>query len=166
MKSRRLRARRARDPAELNITAFLNLMVVLVPFLLITAVFSRIAVLELNLPAGEGGEPDEPPPLALEVVVREHVIEVADRHRGLLTRITAGDHGHDLQALAEYLVEVKQQHPQTDDVTLLLEPDVLYDTLVQVMDTVRVQPVSGADALARADLFPVISIGDAPRDGV
>ena len=30
-------------------TTFLNLMVVLVPFLLITAVFSRITILELNL---------------------------------------------------------------------------------------------------------------------
>ena len=34
------------DTAELNITAFLNLMVILVPFLLITAVFSRLAILE------------------------------------------------------------------------------------------------------------------------
>jgi biopolymer transport protein ExbD len=38
------------DTAELNITAFMNLMVILVPFLLITAVFSRLAILELNLP--------------------------------------------------------------------------------------------------------------------
>jgi biopolymer transport protein ExbD len=51
MKSRRLRTRRSKDPADLDITAFMNLMVVLVPFLLITAVFSRLAVLELNLPA-------------------------------------------------------------------------------------------------------------------
>ena len=38
------------ESTELNITAFMNLMVILVPFLLITAVFSRLAVLELNLP--------------------------------------------------------------------------------------------------------------------
>ncbi|NIO40724.1 MAG: biopolymer transporter ExbD, partial [Burkholderiales bacterium] len=36
--------------AELDITAFMNLMVVLVPFLLITAVFSRMTVLDLTLP--------------------------------------------------------------------------------------------------------------------
>ena len=44
------------DTAELNITAFMNLMVILVPFLLITAVFSRLAILELNLP-GSSTEP-------------------------------------------------------------------------------------------------------------
>ena len=47
------------ETAELNITAFMNLMVILVPFLLITAVFSRLAILELNLP-GSSTEPVEP----------------------------------------------------------------------------------------------------------
>ena len=42
--------RRKHPAAELNITAFMNLMVVLVPFLLMTAVFSHITILDLNLP--------------------------------------------------------------------------------------------------------------------
>ena len=48
--------RRNVETAELNITAFMNLKVILVPFLLITAVFSRLEVLELNLP-GTSTEP-------------------------------------------------------------------------------------------------------------
>ena len=46
---RRMRGRRERnlEAAELNITAFMNLMVILVPFLLITAVFSRVAIWSL-----------------------------------------------------------------------------------------------------------------------
>ncbi|MEM7805474.1 MAG: biopolymer transporter ExbD, partial [Pseudomonadota bacterium] len=47
---RRRGGRRSLEATELNITAFMNLMVILVPFLLITAVFSRLAILELNLP--------------------------------------------------------------------------------------------------------------------
>ena len=47
--SRRIQ-RRKHPAAELNITAFMNLMVVLVPFLLMTAVFSHITILDLNLP--------------------------------------------------------------------------------------------------------------------
>ena len=38
--------RRHKEAPELEMTTFLNLMVVLVPFLLITAVFSRIAISE------------------------------------------------------------------------------------------------------------------------
>ena len=67
----RRRSRSRREPAELNITAFMNLMVVLVPFLLITAVFSRITILELNLPTAQESEAsEEEQALDLTVVVR------------------------------------------------------------------------------------------------
>ena len=49
----RARRRRKDGDDDINITAFMNLMVILVPFLLITAVFSRLTILELNLPAAE-----------------------------------------------------------------------------------------------------------------
>jgi len=42
--------------AELNITAFMNLMVVLIPFLLITAVFSQVTILKLNLPGAASND--------------------------------------------------------------------------------------------------------------
>lgn len=77
MKLRRWRRHR-QQPGELDITAFMNLMVILVPFLLVTAVFSRVAVIELGLPSsGElaAGEV----PMRLEITVREDGIEVADR---------------------------------------------------------------------------------------
>ena len=75
------------ETAELNITAFMNLMVILVPFLLITAVFSRLAILELNLP-GSSTEPVDPQDqtFQLEVIVRMDKIEVGDRNQGLLGR--------------------------------------------------------------------------------
>nr|NIL93576.1 biopolymer transporter ExbD [Woeseiaceae bacterium]NIP20238.1 biopolymer transporter ExbD [Woeseiaceae bacterium] len=77
--------RRNLETAELNITAFMNLMVILVPFLLITAVFSRLTVLELNLP-GSSSEPVDPQDqtFQLEIIVREDRIEVGDRNQGLL----------------------------------------------------------------------------------
>ncbi|HZD54071.1 MAG TPA: biopolymer transporter ExbD, partial [Woeseiaceae bacterium] len=54
--------RRNIETAELNITVFMNLMVILVPFLLITAVFSRLAVLELNLPGSAAQASEEEAP--------------------------------------------------------------------------------------------------------
>jgi len=73
------------DAAELNITAFMNLMVILVPFLLITAVFSRLTILELNLP-GSSSEPADPQELTfqLEVTVRKGQIEFGDRTIGAI----------------------------------------------------------------------------------
>ena len=151
------------DPAELNITAFMNLMVILVPFLLITAVFSRLAILELNLP-GSSNEPVDPQEqvFQLEIVVRDGRIEVGDRNQGLLGVYPNVDDGYDYAALKEKLSELKDRYPAKTDASILLEQDIPYDTLVQVMDAVRVSEAVDDDAVVRSDLFPDISIGDAP----
>ena len=166
IRSRRGGRHRRNETAELNITAFMNLMVILVPFLLITAVFSRLTILELNLPASSS-EPVEPEDqtFQLEVIVRQDKIEVGDRNQGLLgVYPNAEDGAYDYAALAEKLVQLKERYPTKTDASILLEQDIAYDTLVQVMDTVRVaQEVDEAEGrIDRKDLFPDISIGDAP----
>ena len=159
------RGQRHKEVVELNITAFMNLMVVLVPFLLITAVFSQVAVLDLNLPS-DGEPPAEPeaPEFHLEITVREDRIDVGDRGTGLLAIIENSREGYDLEELGGYLERVKQRFPDKADATLLLEPDVSYQTLVSVMDRVRVLERLDAESnqVKTYELFPEISIGDAP----
>ena len=157
--------RRNVETAELNITAFMNLMVILVPFLLITAVFSRLAVLELNLP-GSSSEPVEPQEQAfqLEVIIRADKIEVGDRNQGLLGVYPNTGDGYDYAALSNKLSELKRRYPAKTDASILLEQDIEYDTLVQVMDRVRIAERVDEEeqSIKRYDLFPDISIGDAP----
>jgi len=171
LRSRRGGRRQNDDTAELNITAFMNLMVILVPFLLITAVFSRLAILELNLP-GSSTEPVEPQDqvFQLEVIVRSDKIEVADRNQGLLGSYPNGVDGYDFDAVSEKLAQLKKRYPDKTDASILLEQEIAYDTLVQIMDTVRLSvdiesDVDDEQALVRSDLFPDISIGDAPSAG-
>jgi biopolymer transport protein ExbD len=157
------RERHRRETAELNITAFMNLMVILVPFLLITAVFSQVAILELNLPSSTDQlDTTEPENMQLEVIVREDRLEVGERNAGLLTRIPLTEAGYDYTALAEYLKQVKARFPEKIDASILLESDVSYDVLVQVMDVVRVYEAESDGESIQAELFPEISIGDAP----
>ena len=165
---RRLRRRAGQQqPADINITAFMNLMVILVPFLLITAVFSRITILELNLPAAAAEkQQQENLPFTLEIIVRSASIDVGDRQGGLIRRIAATEQGHDYTALSELLQQLKVRFPDRQDATLLLEPDIAYDTMVQVMDNVRSARVVQAGSLQTAELFPDISIGDAPTDSL
>ena len=156
--------RRNIETAELNITAFMNLMVILVPFLLITAVFSRLAIIELYLP-GSSSEAVVPQELTfqLEVTIREGGIEVGDRNSGALGIYPNDADGYDFEALAAKLAEIKENYPDKTDASILLEQDISYDTLVQVMDRVRVREIAEADGVTRRDLFPDISIGDAPQ---
>ena len=160
--------RRNQETAELNITAFMNLMVILVPFLLITAVFSRLAVLELNLP-GSSTEPADPQEqtFQLEVIVRKDKLEVGDRNQGLLgVYPNSADGDYDYDALSVKLAELKDRYPQKSDASILLESDIAYDTLVQVMDRVRVEEELRDESVVRSERFPNISIGDAPvQDG-
>jgi len=160
--NRRRHGNRQRETAELNITAFMNLMVVLVPFLLITAVFSRMAVLELNLPGENSEPPKEELSLQLEIIVRDGRIEVGDRNSGRAAVFASKDGEYDLQGLGDYLQRVKARYPDKLDATVLLEPDISYDALVQVMDTVRVVQQVQDETFVQAELFPDISIGDAP----
>ena len=164
IRRRRGGRRHNEDTAELNITAFMNLMVILVPFLLITAVFSRLAILELNLP-GSSTEPVEPQDqtFQLEVIVRKDKIEIGDRNQGLLGVYPNPEDGvYDYDALSSKLSELKDRYPGKTDASILLESDIAYDTLVQVMDRVRVEEEVEDEAVVRNELFPDISIGDAP----
>ena len=163
IRSRRGGRHHRNDTAELNITAFMNLMVILVPFLLITAVFSRLAIVELNLP-GSSTEPVDPQEqvFQLEVIVRAEKIEVGDRNQGLLGVYPNSVDGYDYEALRTKLSDLKKRYPKKSDASILLEQDIAYDTVIQVMDTVRVAETVEDDAVVRSDLFPDISIGDAP----
>jgi len=164
MISRRRGGRHNIETAELNITAFMNLMVILVPFLLITAVFSRLAILELNLPGSstEAVDPQEQT-FQLEVIVRKDKIEVGDRNQGLLGIYPNTEEGeYDYEALSIKLSELKDRYPDKTDASILLESDIAYDTLVQVMDRVRIEEEIQDESIVRNDLFPDISIGDAP----
>jgi len=163
--SRHWRNQHRREAVELNITAFMNLMVILVPFLLITAVFSQVAILELNLPTSSGDQLEtEPHSMELEVIVRKDRLEVGERSTGLLTILPVTATGQDLVGLTDYLKRVKTRYPDKLDVTVLLEQDVSYDVLVQVMDAVRIYVAEGAKTgrPIKAELFPEIAIGDAP----
>ena len=127
--------------------------------------FSRLAVLELNLP-GSSSEPVEPQNQAfqLEVIIRADKIEVADRNQGLLGVYPNTDDGYDYEALSNKLSELKRRYPAKTDASILLEQDIEYNTLVQVMDRVRIaERVDDEEqSVKRYDLFPDISIGDAP----
>lgn len=153
------RARRAAQPVELNITAFMNLMVALVPFLLITAVFTQMAVHELTLPAQSNDSVVETaPPKVLAVIVRSSGFSVSDGGDsvGVLPR---KNDGQDLKALSDLLAKLKKANPAREEITLLMEPSAPYDLLIQVMDAARINPADGQP------MFPKIGIGDAPPGG-
>ena len=154
--------RHARKPAQLLLVPMIDIFTVLVTFLLMTAVFSRTVILQLNLPPPNTAWKEPPPGLQLEVMVRKDLLQVADRNTGPLATFPNTASGYDYDNLTEYLKRVKAKFPDKTDASILLEQDTPYDTLVQVMDRVRVFEAGQGINTVQAELFPDISIGDAP----
>jgi biopolymer transport protein ExbD len=151
-------------PSELQLVSMIDIFTVLVTFLLMTAVFSRTVILELKLPSNNPQFQELPPGLQLEVIVRKDLLQVADRATGPLRTLPNKPDGYDVAGLTEYLQFVKSRYPDKTDATILLEPDTPYDTLVQIMDRTRVAEVNAGFNTVQAELFPDVSIGDAPLE--
>jgi len=158
------RRRLKKGSEALEVSAFINLIVVLVPFLLSTAVFSRMAVIDLTLPAKSSNyENLKDNDLKLEVVVRHDKIEIGDKIGGLFWTVPNLPTGPDLVTVNAHMFQVKNDHKDVITASVLPEPNIPYETVVQVMDAMRSgKSANGGTTVVDVDLFPAISIGDAP----
>ena len=155
--------RRVGTTYEIDVTTFLNLMVVLVPFLLITAVFSRLTIVELNLPSASGGPANDADNFRVEVIVREAGMEISNGS-AIIATIPKKEDEYDLDTLSEFIVELKREYPNHEAASVLMESYIPYDYLIQVMDIVRSVevPTGVEDEVELYALFTDISVGDAP----
>jgi len=155
--------RRGGNTYEIDVTTFLNLMVVLVPFLLITAVFSRLTIVELNLPSGAGGPGEEQDRFRVEVIVREEGIEIGNG-TAVIAAIPKVEGEYDFASLSGLMLELKRERPDHEEASVLMESHIPYDYLIQNMDTVRSVelPTDVDNEVELYALFTEISVGDAP----
>lgn len=155
--------RRTKPEHELDVSTFLNLMVVLIPFLLITAVFSRLTIVELSLPSSAGGAKTDQPAFRIEVIVRESALEITNG-TVVIGTIPKVDDEYDLSTLSDFMMSLKREYPDHDTASVLLEPHIPYDYLIRVMDVVRSVEIAVGDSEEYKifALFTEISVGEAP----
>ncbi len=180
------RVRERHREADLDITSFMNLMIILVPVLLMSMVFSHISVLDLKLPGMSASDAsrENSQKQTLELVIHKEFIDVNFPQGVRLKRIGKIDkvtrsgsdegkpslattaRGYDFALLSNVLQEVKRRLKEKKidkrDILVLSQADTDYQTLVSVMDTVRSFKTVVAASVVDAELFPDISLGDAP----
>ena len=158
---KRKRHTHVRD-AELDITAFMNLMIVLVPILLLGMVFSRITEIEVTLPTGAAQGDSSEQLRRIELVIRPDHMRI-DYPSGVqlkqIPMLASGQ--YDFELLSLVLQEIKRQlrekGVEKQAITLLPTADVDYQTIITVMDTVRSFKAVVAASVVNAALFPEIS---------
>lgn len=154
-----MRRRHRRRGSELNIVNFIDILTVLVFFLLVNS--TGVAILGVNLPGAQTTVVKKPP-LQLSVSIYPDALSVAD-NKGLIRRFARQSDGHyDLAGLGKLMKEIKTRRPNERKITLLLTPNIPYNALIEVMDTVREQPTP--DNSRMIHLFPDIQLGDAAAE--
>lgn len=159
----RRKHRRLVSNPELDITPFLNLMIVLVPVLLLGMVFTQIRMIELDFPGGESGEAPKAEELQLSVVLMPRGLEVEDSERGVIRTLPLIAGEQDFRSLREILKLIKKRVPHKTDIVLEVSPDIDYQTLVTAMDTLRSYPAVVAANVVEGELFPDVALADAPE---
>lgn len=162
----RRKHRKLTSSADLDITPFMNLMIVLVPVLLLGMVFSQIRMIELDFPGMEAGQAPAPEELRLVVALIPQGIEVLDSERGVIRTLPLSDGAQDFAGLRHTLRQIKARMPDKTDVVLEVSPDIDYQTLVKTMDTVRSYPAVVAASAVEGELFPDVSLSDAAENRV
>ena len=163
--------RSTRKPTELLLVPMIDVFTVLVTFLLMTAVFSRITILELDLPSSQSAQAAQPS-FRLEVIIRKEGLELTNGTT-MIAAIPKVNGEYDLKMLSQLALSLKQDYPDADDASVLPEPDILYDNLIQVMDAIRtteapeaaesrIADPTGDPKPTRVALFTDIAVGDAP----
>lgn len=154
---------RLRKPVELNLVPMIDIFTVLVTFLLMTAVFSRLVIMQLELPSSLAEPGATTPEFRLEVIVRAEGFELTNGVQ-LIATIPKVEGAYDLKTLSELALALKRDHPDANDASVLLERDIEYDYLIQVMDAVRSTeaPATPGARPTKQELFTQVAVGVAP----
>jgi len=169
---RKLRVRDREEAGELNIVPYLDILMNLIMFMLLSITgLSAFGILNVNAPNYGGpttqvSEESDKPKLLLTVLISKKGFYVAATggvlgQQGQTNPAEAppsipkkGDGSYDYTALTEAMVNVKKEFPSESKVIVGAEGDISYEVLVQTMDAVRETP--GKD---RKLLFTDVTLG-------
>jgi len=159
--------RKHHESEELELTTLLNILVVLVSFLLLSAAFSKVTIQELNMPPQASGPSEaaqNAAPAVIEVMLRKDRLEIGNG-KEVTDRLPMVGDKYDTAALSQKLKLLKDQNPGKRDAILLVEPDIGYAAMIAVMDALKFVEVKGPHENSqhmRITLFPNVTVGDAP----
>jgi biopolymer transport protein ExbD len=124
---------------ELNLVPFIDLMSVLITFLLITAVWTQVSMMQIGSSLYGKKSPDDlkpvPPPLA-EVVLKVDVKEIGyvlTVGKDIISLPMQSGQFDDAGLVAQ-LQRVKQLYPEKKDVILAMSDVLPYEILIKAMD--------------------------------
>ena len=157
--------RHVQTDGDLNLTPVMNIFMVLIPFLLLTAVFAKTAVIDIYLPrtSSEGVAASAPSEI-LSVTLTDDGFKLGGLGRNA-PFVPKKNGNYDFASLSESLLKLKENYPDKNEVVLLFPQNAPYEIVIKLMDSTRETYVADGDRKARKVLFPLVSVGEAPVKG-
>lgn len=138
---------------DLNLTPMIDIFMIIIFFLLLTAIFAKTAIINIYLPQESGGAHAGGPQETLTVRVKDNGFELGGIGAGNFIAKTGTDFNY--TELTNRLSAIKDRYPHKEDIVLLFDQGTPYDTVVKVMDAAR-ETENGN----RRPLFPFVSLGE------
>ena len=184
MGRKRKRGSKPYKDIELNIMPFIDVFSVLTTFLLMVAVFVSVGVHEVQVPFLSSAPPPEQdkntdPSMSLKIEVeKDKLVVISSWDKGGKREQTQNFENTE-PGLKEFhlaLIELKNQDPKNETVTMFIDDDVKFDALSKVLDEVKIlqegekvevseEKLAAADTnyrklrLAQRSLFPKVVFG-------
>lgn len=124
---------------ELNLVPFIDLMSVLITFLLISAVWTQVSMIQLGASFASPKDPAQnqyqPPPLEnlvlrLDVVAAGYVLRVGSQTRPIPKK----NNEYDVETLVAELSQVKRNYPEKNNVKISIADEIVYEHVIAAMD--------------------------------
>lgn len=144
--SRRLRSSKQHVNCDLELRPLMNVFIVLIPMLLMSAVFIEIRVIEMSMPRAVDGTSASLPQTPLELAIRvrpdAYLVEGAGVVLQSIPRSPAASAKEPLApeaaaALTRVLLGVAASHPDNKDIRIIAASDTHYQEIVALMDLAR-----------------------------
>jgi biopolymer transport protein ExbD len=148
------------EDAELNLVPYLDIMVNLIMFMLVTyQVLAELKVIPFNPPAsgpdtniGEN-KPDEPAAmLTVLITAAGFRILTTQADMGVETVPLAAGDKLDYAELSKRLSRIQKDNNIDPQLIVVAEPQIIYDVVVKTLDAIRTGP-------AGEELFPMVTLG-------
>lgn len=132
--------------AAINLVPYIDLLMTIMTFLIMTAVWTQIAMLEVQ--NAQSGPPDTPPeeqkdpiPPVL-VLITENSLKIQEEG-GEPREFPKGNEGFDLAAAKTVFDQLKQAKPERVEVKMTAEDSVQYTDIIGVIDTATGSGLTG-----------------------
>jgi biopolymer transport protein ExbD len=136
--------------ASINLVPFIDLLSCCISFLLITAVWTQLARMDVTQKSkAPSGAVDEPPTpsVSLTLYINKDGY-IFSKSTGESTPIEMKGEDYDYVKLADIMAQAKKDHPDKEDITIKSDDAIVYNKVIKTMDIV----ISAK--------FPTVSLSD------